>query len=54
MENKKLGRILKSKKALPKRKDGYIFNPKIPSHCAGFFRARNKIARKLQKAELTN
>ncbi len=37
---------------LPKRKDGYLFNPKPSSHNVNFFQQRKRLAKKLQKPEL--
>ena len=45
-------KLLSMLKALPKRADGYIFNPKARTHDSGFNRSRNRLAEKLQKPEL--
>ena len=45
-------KLLSMLKALKKRPDGYIFNPKPRSHDSGFNQSRNRLAKKLQKPEL--
>jgi integrase len=45
-------KLLSMLKALPKRSDGYIFNPKPRSHDSCFNVSRNRLAKKLQKPEL--
>lgn len=46
--------LLSKLKRLQKREDGYIFNPKAPSHTTAFTNSRKKLAKKLDKPELNN
>ena len=45
-------RLVSKLKALPKRNDGYIFNPRVATHQATLYKTRKRLAKKLQKPEL--